>query len=221
MRNEKTAFITGGTSGLGHSLTKLLLGKGWHVATCGRRQNIIDDMNRNLGGGLLAFPCDIRFENHLDSAFKRVADSLGGLDLIVLNAGELGPVPLPKVLDTGLMDLRRTMETNFFANFNVIKKFSQMLKEPSLIVHVTSDAASSSYPGWGAYGSSKAAMDHLLTILNAEYEGSGRRAVSFDPGDMNTEMHRIALPEDDPKSLKEPGISAAELYRIVERSLGV
>ena len=219
MKNERTAFITGGTSGLGNALVGLLLDKGWRVATCGRRQNLIDDMNRKFEENLVAFSCDIRFDNHLDSAYKTVLDNFSGLDLLVLNAGELGPVPLPRVLDTSLMDLRRTMETNFFANFNVIKRFSQILNVSSLIVHITSDASSSYYPGWGAYGSSKAAMDHLVSVLNEEYNGTGRKAVSFDPGDMNTDMHRKALPDDDPETLRNPAESAAELYEIVERKL--
>lgn len=219
MSRERTAFITGGTSGFGNALVKLLLGNGWKVATCGRRQHLTDDMSRTLGTNLLAFSCDIRFDNHIDSAYDRISEAFEKLDLLVLNAGELGPVPLPAVLDTSLLDLRRTMETNFFANFNIIRKFSPLLRSPSVIIHVTSDAASSSYPGWGTYGSSKAAMDQLVSVLNEELKGSGKKAASFDPGDMNTDMHRRALPRDDPATLKDPKTSALELISFVNEVL--
>lgn len=213
------AFVTGGTSGFGYALVSILLDNGWKVATCGRRQNIIDEMKSSMGDDLLAFPCDIRFDNHIESAYSRIKDAFESLDLLVLNAGDLGPVPLRGLLETSLIDLRKTFETNFFANFNIVSKFSSILDSPSLIAHVTSDAATSSYPGWGAYGSSKAAMDHLVSILHEEVKETGKKAVSFDPGDMNTDMHRRALPEDDPKTLKDPRTSAEEFMLIVREHL--
>ncbi|HKJ96466.1 MAG TPA: SDR family oxidoreductase [Thermoplasmataceae archaeon] len=221
MSTERAAFITGGTSGLGNSLVRLFLDNGWKVATCGRRKNLLDELARDHGDDLLALACDIRFDNHLDSVIERIEEKWGSIDLIVLNAGEVGPVPLPEVYGTTLMDLRKTMETNFFANFNIIRKFAGLMKNPSLIAHITSDASSSPYPGWGAYGSSKAAMDQLIRILDEESKCSGINAFSFDPGDMRTEMHRKAIPEDDPDSLKEPDVSALELFSIVEKKLGV
>ncbi len=222
MDKNRTAIITGGGSGLGKALVETFLEKGWRVATFGRRQSRIDDLLReHHEQPLIAQSCDIRLENQVAGFLERVQRKWDGVDLLILNAGTLGPVPMPHVLDTGLMELRTTFETNFFANINLIRKAKELLRVPSQVIHITSDAAATPYPGWGAYSSSKAAMDRIISILNEESADSGVYAFSFDPGDMNTEMHALALPEDRPEILKAPDESALELYELAVKRLGV
>jgi NAD(P)-dependent dehydrogenase (short-subunit alcohol dehydrogenase family) len=88
--------------------------------------------------------------------------------------------------------------------------------EGGLVVHISSDAAVSAYPTWGAYGVSKAALDHLGRVWAAELEEHGVRFLTVDPGDMNTDLHREAAPEDDPSSLLDPGEVAERLVALME-----
>ncbi len=217
--NNKTVLITGGTSGLGRACVDVFLEAGWNVATFGRRFNIISEMrdvyrNKNL----IAEVCDLRISNHLDSVLDIFHKNFGKFDAVILNAGELGKTPLINSSDLELNDFRSVFETNFFGNLSLIMKVVRnQTKGNAIFVHITSDAGSTPYPGWGPYGSSKAAMDFLLRIMQLEEGKTGKRFISFDPGDMNTEMHRLALPDDAPENLKDPYDSARELLDVVER----
>lgn len=214
---RKTAIVTGGTSGLGRALVIKLLEKGWNVATFGRRQEMIDKLVANQSAGsLLAESCDMRIESQVSRFFSSVEKKFGNLDVCILNAGTLGPLPLPEIRDMKMIDLRMTFETNFFAHFNVVKNVLST-NDKAIFVHITSDAAEQAYPGWGAYGSSKVAMDFIMKTLENEGRGRGIRALSMDPGDMDTEMHRLALPEDT--GLKKPEQSAEEIIAAIEGNL--
>jgi NAD(P)-dependent dehydrogenase (short-subunit alcohol dehydrogenase family) len=92
-----------------------------------------------------------------------------------------------------------------------------VLRGRGVVVHVSSDAATSAYPRWGSYGVSKAALDHLNRVWAAELEGTGVRFVSVDPGEMNTRMHADALPEADPATLADPSRVAARIVSLVRR----
>ncbi len=212
---KKNAIITGGTSGLGKKLVELFLEEGWNVATLGRRQKEIDSLKKKYpGGNLLAVQCDIRIESQIKNFIELAKKQFGSVDLCVLNAGTLGPVPLPQISELDLVDLRMTFETNFFANFNILKEVLNLKKGKLTIIHVTSDAVNGIYPEWGAYGSSKAAMDFIVSTLRNESDPAEIEAFSFDPGDMDTEMHKLALPEDE--DLKDPAKSAQELFELVK-----
>ena len=86
------------------------------------------------------------------------------------------------------------------------------------IVNITSDAGVNAYPGWGGYGASKAALEHLSRTLAAELEGTGVRIVVVDPGDMNTEMHRLAVNGADVSHLPSPESVAPRIVSIIEGS---
>jgi NAD(P)-dependent dehydrogenase (short-subunit alcohol dehydrogenase family) len=216
---NKTVLITGGTSGLGRACVDVFLDAGWSVATFGRRFDLISEiklMNKNKN--LLAEVCDLRISNHLDNVLETFLKKFKRFDAVILNAGELGKTPLVNSTDLELNDFRSVFETNFFGNISLVLKI--LKRQPvsnTMFVHITSDAASTPYPGWGPYGSSKAAIDFLFRIMQVEGGKIGNRFVSFDPGDMNTEMHRLALPDDDPENLKNPLDSARELLSVVER----
>ncbi|KAA8922157.1 SDR family oxidoreductase [Thermoplasma sp.] len=220
MENKRNAVITGATSGLGFELMNALPDDGWNVAVCGRRKNLIDEIRKRQDRRILAEVCDIRVEQSIVLFLKKVERELGEIDLLVLNAATIGPLPLRRLEELKLEDLRWTFETNFFGNFNFMKHSLPLLREYSLIIHITSDAATVPYPGWGPYSSSKAAFDMLIKILNEELRDRHISAFSFDPGDMDTEMHRSALPEDR-SPLKDPKVAASDLVQEIRRRSAV
>lgn len=145
---------------------------------------------------------------------------IGPVDLVIHNASTLGAVPLRLLLDTECEDLARVLETNLVGPFRLTKATvgSMILRGRGLVVHVSSDAATSAYPGWGAYGVSKAALDHLSRSWAAELDGTGVRFVSVDRGEMDTEMHSDALPDADRSALATPEEVARKLVRLIEAS---
>jgi NAD(P)-dependent dehydrogenase (short-subunit alcohol dehydrogenase family) len=90
------------------------------------------------------------------------------------------------------------------------------LRGKGTVLHVSSDAAVEPYPKWGAYSVSKAGQDHLSRILAAELEGTGVRVLSVDPGEMDTQMHKDAIPEADPASLLRPAEVARRIIALLE-----
>ena len=89
----------------------------------------------------------------------------------------------------------------------------------AVVVNISSDAALSPYPRWGAYGASKAALHHLTRIWNEELAAEGIRFLSIDPGDMDTALHALAAPDADPATLKRPGVSAREIVEFIAQAL--
>jgi NAD(P)-dependent dehydrogenase (short-subunit alcohol dehydrogenase family) len=123
----------------------------------------------------------------------------------VNNASSIGPTPLPYLLDYPLQDFREVMETNLIAPFLLIKKvLPAMIESGGSIINVTSDAGRVGYPGWGAYGISKFGIEGMSATWAAELGGSSVRVNWVDPGNMNTEMHRAAEPEEDPSEWADP-----------------
>lgn len=135
------------------------------------------------------------------------------------NASVLGPVPLALVADTSVKDFVQAFEVNVLGPFALTRALlgAMLLRESGRIVTVSSDAAVSAYPSWGAYGASKAALDHLSRILAAELEGTGVSVLAIDPGEMDTRMHQDALPEADRASLARPAWVAAQVARLLDR----
>jgi NAD(P)-dependent dehydrogenase (short-subunit alcohol dehydrogenase family) len=132
------------------------------------------------------------------------AQALGGLELIVNNASSLGPSPLPPLTGYPLNGLRATLEVNVLAPLALVQAAAFTLRQAPRprVVNVTSDASVEAYPGWGGYGASKAALDHLGAVLAAEEPTW--QVWSVDPGDLRTRMHQEAFPGEDISDRPEP-----------------
>jgi NAD(P)-dependent dehydrogenase (short-subunit alcohol dehydrogenase family) len=143
---------------------------------------------------------------------------VGPLDVLVHNASTLGPTPLRHLLDTECEDMERVLQVNLVGPFRLTKVVagSMALRGSGVVVHVTSDASVAAYPTWGAYSVSKAALDHLGRVLGAELGEMGVRVFSVDPGEMDTVMHRDAIPDADPASLADPAVVAERIVRMIE-----
>jgi NAD(P)-dependent dehydrogenase (short-subunit alcohol dehydrogenase family) len=148
---------------------------------------------------------------------------VGPIDILIHNASTLGKTPLPLLFDTDCEDLERVLQVNLIGPFRLTKAIagSMVLRRRGLVVHISSDAAVNAYPGWGAYGVSKAALDHLSRSWAAELEGTGVRVLSIDPGEMNTKMHADAMPEADPSTLADPADIAARIVAMIPRAEGI
>lgn len=216
--------ITGGTSGLGLALVRELLGRGARVAFVARtRERVEQVVKENPGAhGIVG---DVSSKNDIYPMAIQITGELGGLDVLINNASDLGPIPLAMLSDTECEDLERAFATNVFGPFRLTKALMGALAasaregRAAVVLNISSDAAINAYPGWGAYGSSKAALHHLSRIWNEEHAGDGVRFLSLDPGDMDTPMHAAAIPDADPATLKRPEQSARELADAIADAL--
>jgi NAD(P)-dependent dehydrogenase (short-subunit alcohol dehydrogenase family) len=144
---------------------------------------------------------------------------------LINNASDLGPVPLQLLADTQCEDLERALATNVVGPFRLTKTLLGSLaasareRRGAVVLNVSSDAAVTPYPRWGAYGSSKAALHHLTLIWEQELAATGVRFISVDPGDMDTALHAAAVPDADLSSLKRPEIAARELAELIAAAL--
>lgn len=191
-----TVLITGVTRGLGLALARGLAQRGWHLIINGRTQPTLQAVHRELSTltQVTAVPGDVTDKAHRQ-ALAVAAQAAGGLDAVINNASFLGPSPQPNLLDYPLDVLAQVYQVNVIAPLAVLQSVRAQLKPGARIINVTSDAAVEAYPGWGGYGSSKAALEHLSAIL-AE-ENPTLRVFWVDPGDMQTQMHQEAFPNED------------------------
>jgi NAD(P)-dependent dehydrogenase (short-subunit alcohol dehydrogenase family) len=189
--SQPTALVTGAGRGLGLALARSLLSSGWRVVVDARRTA---HLAAALPGAVVV-PGDVTDPGHRE-ALAAAVTGLGRLDLLVNNASDLGPSPLPRLADVPLAATRRVFETNVVAPLALTQVFLPLLREShGTVLNISSDAAVEAYEGWGAYGSSKAALDQLTAVLAAEEPGLA--IYSADPGDMRTEMHQAAFPGED------------------------
>jgi NAD(P)-dependent dehydrogenase (short-subunit alcohol dehydrogenase family) len=209
------AIITGASRGFGRALTAALLDRGWTVVGDARCASDLESTARQLNSAqLIALPGDVTDASHRGALVAAATDA-GPLRLLVNNASRLGPSPQPALADYPETELWAVYQTNLFAPLALIRATLPALgANAGAIVNLTSDAAVEPYPGWGGYGSSKAALDQLSAILAAEI--SGVPVYAFDPGDMRTEMHQAAFPGEDISDRAEPESVVPALLRLLD-----
>ncbi len=211
MGDHRTAIVTGGSRGLGLALVRALAGRGWHVVTDGRDAAGLEAAV--AGVGVVAVPGDVTDAAHRDQLVAAAGDSI---DLVVNNAGGLGPSPLPGLLDYPLDDLADLFEVNVVAPLGLIQTVAPRLANDAVIVDITSDASIEAYEGWGGYGATKAALDHLGRVLAVERPDI--RVLTIDPGDMRTQMHQDAFPGEDISDRPLPEASVPAILTLIEGS---
>ena len=218
--------VTGGTSGLGLELVREFRGRGADVAFVARRRERVEAVAREHPGAH-GIAGDVSAEGDSYAIAMQITGELGGLDVLINNASDLGPAPLELLGDTDSMDFERALDTNVLGPFRLTKALLGALTASArengaaVVLNISSDAATHAYPGWGAYGSSKAALLHLTRIWNEELAADGVHFISFDPGDMDTPMHTLAVPDGDPAALKRPEAAAREAAETILATLAL
>jgi NAD(P)-dependent dehydrogenase (short-subunit alcohol dehydrogenase family) len=212
---QTRVLITGGTSGLGLALVRELTARGARVAFVARTAERVAAVAREYPAyGIIG---DVAQKHDTHRIALQATGLLGGLDVLVNNASDLGPTPLALLGDTACEDFERALVTNVLGPFRLTKALLGSLAASaregrgSVVLNVSSDAAANAYARWGAYGSSKAALAHMTRIWDEEMAAHGVKFLALDPGDMDTPMHALAIPDADRASLKQPGVSAREI----------
>lgn len=217
-----TALITGASRGLGRALALTLAQRQHRVVLVARDPVALEAVVaeiRAAGGEAWAFAADIR-DPDAPARIAGFAQAVAGpVDLLVNNASALGPVPLRPLLDLAPDELDDVLQTNLVGPFRLTRAVAgaMAMRGSGTVLFISSDAAVEAYPGWGAYGLSKAAADHLARTLAAELPAL--RVLSVDPGEMDTAMHAAAIPEADPATLRRPAESAERILALLPQAV--
>jgi NAD(P)-dependent dehydrogenase (short-subunit alcohol dehydrogenase family) len=213
MRCMPVGIVTGASRGLGLALARALDERGWELVVDARGADVLAEATAGLDR-VTAIAGDIADPDHrralVDAAGERI-------DLVVNNASLLGPTPMPRLADYPLDILREVYEANVLGPLALLQLALPRLREGAVVLDITSDAGVEAYEGWGGYGSSKAALEHLTAIFAAEHPAL--RVYWVDPGDMRTQMHQDAFPGEDISDRPPPEDSVPGLLALIDGDL--
>lgn len=219
-RSGSVALITGASRGLGLEIAHVFAQRGMGLILTARGAQPLEHAAEVLGRftDVVAKPGDVADPAHAEELVQKGLARFGRIDVLVNNASELGPSPMPELADYPLEVLAQVFKVNVIAPLHLTQLVLPQMKRQGhgVIINISSDAGVEAYPTWGGYGASKAALEHLSRVLAAELEGTGIRVYAVDPGDMNTEMHQLAEPGVDLSDLPTPEVVAPAFLHLVE-----
>jgi NAD(P)-dependent dehydrogenase (short-subunit alcohol dehydrogenase family) len=206
---DKVVVITGSSKGLGRALAHAYVEAGARVVINARGEAALEGARRELeakGAQAVALAADVTEPGDIARLVDFALTHFGRIDVLINNAGILGPSPRPNMADLRAADLAEIFRANVIGPMLMTQAvLPHMLKQQNgLIINVTSDAGQTGYPGWGGYGAAKAALELITESWAAELEGTGVRVNAVNPGDLQTEMHQLAFPGEDISDRLDP-----------------
>ena len=215
---DRVVVITGASRGLGREIARLYARAGAKLVLVARGERELEDIAEELSSVTEVLPLAVDVSEQAEWIAEAALNRFGRVDIIVNNASAIGPSPMPRLEDYPWDELLRLFRVNAVAPLHLIQLLlpQMVARREGVILNVTSDAGVEAYPGWGGYGASKAALEHLSRVLAKELDGSGVRVYIVDPGDMDTEMHRQAEPGVDLSHLPGPEYPAPAFVHLVE-----
>lgn len=226
MVNKKVVMITGASKGLGRALTLAFAKEGVRLAICSRSAKGLNQVKAEaeaLGAEVLAVTADISMNRDVERFVALTEEAFGQIDVLINNASILGPSPTPLLLDYPEEDFAEVLRVNSISPFLVTRRVipGMLQRNQGSIINVTSEAGHIGYAGWGAYGISKFAVEGLTETWADELSSTNVRVNMVDPGEMDTEMHRLAVPDCDYPIAKPEDVVEVFLYLASERSVGM
>jgi NAD(P)-dependent dehydrogenase (short-subunit alcohol dehydrogenase family) len=223
MLQGKVAMITGASQGLGRALALAYAEEGARVVINSRQKESIRPVAEeaeSTGAEVLALAADVSRSADVERLVGAATKRFGHVDVLVNNAGELGP--RVEIVEYPEDEWRLVIDANLTGPFLVSKAVIPHMPQGGSIINVVSGVSVEGRPGWGAYSVSKFGVEGLTQILASELEGRGIRVNAVDPGGMRTEMRAAAYPEEDPMTRIIPEENTGVfLYLASEASKGV
>ncbi len=225
-QQKQIVMITGASKGLGRALTLAFARRGAGLAVCARGGEALRKVKEKAeayGTEVLAISADISQTRDMERFVTLAQSAYGSIDVLINNASILGPSPMPYLIDYPEEDFEEVLRVNTLGPFLITRRvMSGMLQRgKGSIINVTSEAGSSAYAGWGAYGVSKFALEGLSQTWSAEVEGSGVRVNLVDPGEMETQMHALAVPDCDYELAAPEKLTDIFLYLASEQAAAI
>lgn len=214
---KKTVMITGASRGLGKALAYAFSGKGYQLAICARGkeglENVRDSLIQN-GGDVLAVQADASKKEDIERFVSMTEEKFKHIDVLINNASYLGSSPIPYLLDFTLDEYRDVMKVNAEGPFLMMKRVlpGMVQRGKGSVINVTSAAGATGYAGWGIYGVSKFALEGMTETWADELSATGVVVNMVDPGEMNTEMHDLAVPDCDYPLAEPTSVTDVFLY---------
>ena len=217
---QQVALITGSSQGLGLEVARLYAKRGLRLILTARGAKRLQHTANELRAEteVLDLAGDVADFAHAEQLVETGLEQFGRIDVLINNASELGPSPMPELERLPVEAFEDVLRVNVVAPLKLAQLVlpGMRARGSGLIVNITSDAGVQAYPTWGGYGASKAALEHLSRVLAAELEASGVRVFVLDPGDMDTAMHRAAEPGADLSHLPGPEVVAPALVELLD-----
>ena len=225
MKN-KVVMITGASKGLGRALTLAFAKAGAKLAICARTSENLQLVKKEaemFGAEVLAITADVSNARDVERFVATTENAFGRIDVLINNASILGPSPMPMLLDYPEEDFAEVLRVNAVSTFLVTRRVipGMLERNAGSIINVTSEAGNTGYAGWGAYGISKFAVEGLTETWADELNHTNVRVNMVDPGEMDTEMHRLAVPDCDYPLAKPEDVVDMFLYLGSEKSKGI
>ena len=224
--NKKVIMITGASKGLGKALTMAFAKEGARLAICSRSEKDLEKVKyeaEGLGAEVLAIRADVSQPRDVERFVALTQEAYGQIDVLINNASVLGPSPMPLLLDYPQEDFAEVLRVNVVSAFLVSQRVIPVMLERNegSIINVTSEAGHVGYAGWGAYGISKFAIEGLTQTWADELSDTNVRVNMVDPGEMDTEMHQLAVPDCDYPLAKPEDIVDIFLHLASDKAKGI